>query len=200
MQYYNHLYYTKVIILTKLHEILLSGFRGVALSNWSIIISLGSKGAWLPGKKLNLHTYILCTLWLQNFTKFCASVSVCLFGVFCPTRDFFHSYGDVTIAGEGLQILTYARHSWPLSSEVSLMCHTYYDTGLRFIMVISEDPWHSHLLPSVWQWNCHYLFLRLRYFATGDRNDLSNARWTLYATAAIIGFRRVALKQKNQST
>ena len=33
----------------------------------------------------------------------------------------FHSY-------EGLQILTYARHSWPLSSEGSLPCHTYCDT------------------------------------------------------------------------
>ena len=74
----------------------------------------------------------------------------------------FHSYGDVTIAGEGLQILTYARHSWPLSSEGSLMCHTHCDTGLPFIMVISEDPWHLHLLPSIWQWSCHYLFLRLR--------------------------------------
>ena len=31
----------------------------------------------------------------------------------------FHSYGDVTIPGEGLQNLTYARHSWPLSSEGS---------------------------------------------------------------------------------
>ena len=30
-----------------------------------------------------------------------------------------HSYGDVTIAGEGLQIFPYARHSWPLSSEAS---------------------------------------------------------------------------------
>ena len=29
----------------------------------------------------------------------------------------FHSYGDVTIAGEGLQLLTYARHPWSLSSE-----------------------------------------------------------------------------------
>ena len=29
----------------------------------------------------------------------------------------FHSYGYVTIADEGLQILTYARHAWPLSSE-----------------------------------------------------------------------------------
>ena len=73
----------------------------------------------------------------------------------------FHSYGDVTIAGEGLQILTYARQSWPFSSEGSLTCHTHCDTGLPFIMVISEDPWHSHLLPSVLQWSCHYLFLRL---------------------------------------
>ena len=59
--------------------------------------------------------------------------------------DLFQSYGDVTIASEGPQILTYARHSWPLSSEGSLTCHTYCDTGLPFIMVISEDPLHSHL-------------------------------------------------------
>ena len=52
----------------------------------------------------------------------------------------FYSYGDVTITDEGLQILTYARHSSPLSSEGSLACHTYCDTGHLFIMVISEDP------------------------------------------------------------
>ena len=63
----------------------------------------------------------------------------------------FHSYGVVTIANEGLQILTYARHSWPLSSECSLKCHTFCDTGLPFKMVISENPWHSNMLPSVWQ-------------------------------------------------
>ena len=44
----------------------------------------------------------------------------------------FHSYGDVTITGEGLQILTYARHSWSLSREDSLACHTYCDTGHPF--------------------------------------------------------------------
>ena len=60
----------------------------------------------------------------------------------------FHSYGDVTIAGEGLQISTYAKHSWPLSSEYSITCHTNCDTGLPFMMVISEDPRHSHLKPS----------------------------------------------------
>ena len=41
----------------------------------------------------------------------------------------YHLYGDITITDEGLQILTYTRHSWPLSSEGSLTCHTYYDTG-----------------------------------------------------------------------
>ena len=45
----------------------------------------------------------------------------------------FHSYGDVTIAGERLQILTYARHAWPLSSEGSLTCHgpTLYSGHIR---------------------------------------------------------------------
>ena len=34
-------------------------------------------------------------------------------------------------------------NSWPLSSEGSLTCHTYCDTGHPFIMVIFEDTWHS---------------------------------------------------------
>ena len=49
----------------------------------------------------------------------------------------FNSYRDVTITGEGLQILTYARHSWSLNSESSLACQTYCDTAHPFIMVIS---------------------------------------------------------------
>ena len=56
----------------------------------------------------------------------------------------FHSFEDVTIAGEGLQILTYVRHLWPLSSEGSLACHAFCDTGHAFIIVISEDVCHSH--------------------------------------------------------
>ena len=51
----------------------------------------------------------------------------------------FHSYGHVTINGKGLQIQTYARHLWPLSSEGSLACHTNCDTRHPFIIVISED-------------------------------------------------------------
>ena len=95
---------------------------------------------------------------------------VCLFvWGFSSHLIIVHSYGDVTIAGEGLQILTCARHSRPLSSESSLACHTYCDTGihLKSFMVISEDPWHPHLLPSVMQCSCYYLFLRLRSVAAG---------------------------------
>ena len=82
-----------------------------------------------------------------------------------------------------MQILTYARHLWPLSSEGSILCYTYCDTGHPFIMVISEDQWHSHLLPSVWQWSCHYLFLRHRSFAGGIRTpNLPLAGRTLQPT------------------
>ena len=52
------------------------------------------------------------------------------------------------------------------------------------IMVISEDPWHSHLLPSVWQWSCHYLFLRRRSVAARIRTpNLPLAKPTRLPTA-----------------
>ena len=57
-----------------------------------------------------------------------------------------------------------------------LTSHTNCDMCLPFIMVIFKDPWHSHLLPSVWQWMCHYLFLRLRSVSTGDRTPISRMR------------------------
>ena len=99
-------------------------------------------------------------------------IFVCLFVVYRPTREFFTQMDTSPFP----VILTYAQHFWKLSSEGSLTCHIHCDTGLPFIMVISEDPWHSHLLPSVWQWSCHTLFLRLRSVATGDRTQLSRMR------------------------
>ena len=48
-----------------------------------------------------------------------------------------------------LQILTYARHSWPLSSECSFIVPHLLSGGQPSLLVISEDPWYSHLLPSV---------------------------------------------------
>ena len=115
---------------------------------------------------------------LRCYVTIYVSLRECLFDFWsAPSYSrIFHSYVDATIAGEGLQILTYARHQWQLSCEGSLPCHTYCDTGHPFKMVISEDPWHSHLLPSVWQCSCHYLLYRLRSVATGDRTPISRTR------------------------
>ena len=86
------------------------------------------------------------------------SMFVCLGFFFLSHSSFFHSVLGVTITGEGLQTSN-TRHSSPLNSEGSLSFHGYYDTcGPTFKMFISEDPWHSHLLPSAWQRSYHYPF------------------------------------------
>ena len=70
---------------------------------------------------------------------------VCLFiWGFTSLSRMFHSYGDITINDEGAS--NYDLYSAHMASEGSLAWHTYCDTGHPFIMVISEDPWHSHLL------------------------------------------------------
>ena len=67
---------------------------------------------------------------------------------------------------------------WPLlgtdGSEGSLMCHTHWDTGLPFIIMVIKDPWHSHLMPSVWQWDVTICR------DWGSNPDLRHARQTLY--------------------
>ena len=113
--------------------------------------------------------------------KNCVCVFVCV--AFIVPLKIFHSYGKVTITGEVLYILIYARHSWSLSSKGSYTRHTYCDTDLPFLIVIFESPWHSHLLPRVWQWSCHYLFLRLMCVAIKPRYPACEAceppRWLI---------------------
>ena len=106
---------------------------------------------------------------------------LCLFvwGLSSHSR-ILHSLGDVTITGEGLQMLTYIRPHWTLRSEGSLPCYTFCDKGQPFILVVSEDPWHAHVLPSVWQWICPYLFWRIRSVFTGDRTPISRLIVILY--------------------
>ena len=53
-----------------------------------------------------------------------------------------HSYGDVTIIGKGLQILTLC-----LTRGIRLRCSS----------PTTRDT-HIHLLPSIQQWSCHNLF------------------------------------------
>ena len=54
-------------------------------------------------------------------------ICVCIVG--SSHSRIFHSFGDVIIAGEGLQILTNARYLWALNSGVSITCQIYCDTG-----------------------------------------------------------------------
>ena len=61
--------------------------------------------------------------------------------------------GDIT--GEGLQNLTYSRHSWLLNSEGSLARHIYCDMGHPFIMVISERLAMELSLPVFTTYVCH---------------------------------------------
>ena len=70
---------------------------------------------------------------------------VCL-GVYRPTQNFSlksrcHHY-RWRAAYFNLCSALMSIEQW--SSEGSLVCHTYGDTGHPFILVISENPWHSH--------------------------------------------------------
>ena len=68
--------------------------------------------------------------WLIWLIDLIYCVFVCLFvWGFTSYSRILYSYGDVTNTSEGLQILAYTMHSWPLSSEGSSTYHTYYDKG-----------------------------------------------------------------------
>ena len=90
----------------------------------------------VPDKQQPVHIILgYHTQLLGNIVLF-----VCLGGIFVPEFSTRREI-KVTMTGEGLQLLTYARHSWPLSSEGSLYgCHTYSDTGHPIKVDISEDP------------------------------------------------------------
>ena len=69
--------------------------------------------------------------------SFCSCVYLLVKGLTSHSR-LFHSYEDATISVAGLQILTYTRHSWPLSIEGPLVCHTNCDTEHPFKIVIFD--------------------------------------------------------------
>ena len=137
-----------------------------------------SRGIRNRAEDFPLQAHELKCLLTKQLENWNICLFVCLFVCLSHSR-IFHSYGKVTIDGEGLQILT-ALYSWTFSSEGSLTCHYYRDKGHPFIMVIPEDPWNINILPSVWQWSCHYLFLRHRFVAVCIRTpNLPHAKLTL---------------------
>ena len=54
---------------------------------------------------------------MLRFGSLCGRLSLFVSGLSSHSR-IFYSYVEVIIISEGLQILTYARYLWPLSSEV----------------------------------------------------------------------------------
>ena len=76
--------------------------------------------------------------WLWGVYSVIVTIYLMIVWSFSSHSKIFHSFGDVTIAGEGLHILTYVQHSWPLSSEGSLACHTYWEMGHPFIIINSH--------------------------------------------------------------
>ena len=89
---------------------------------------------------------------------FCLFVCI-LGGGFRPIRDFSTHMETSLLPVKGCKFFHLC--SALMAIEHSIACHTFCNTWHRFIMVISEDPWHSHLMLSIWKWSCHYLFSRL---------------------------------------
>ena len=58
-------------------------------------------------------------MWVQHF-RTGRNQYFCLHVFFLPSREFFYTYGDVTIIGEGLQILTFIPGAERLAVELSL--------------------------------------------------------------------------------
>ena len=93
----------------------------------------------------NAHVYWTFEGNVSVFT-FWGLMFVCL--ILC-LGFYFWRLRPLTNIGERLNILTYTLHSWPLNSDGSLAFRFYCDRGHPFKMIISKDPWHSHLLPNV---------------------------------------------------
>jgi hypothetical protein len=84
-----------------------------------------------------------------NAVKYFIAWSMSLFVywlVYSRTCNFSAIWRLSPLPVTGLQILAYARRSGSLSREGSLSCHTYCDTGPRFIQ---SHPKDRHLSPTV---------------------------------------------------
>ena len=76
---------------------------------------------------------------------------VCLFGVFRPTWESFTHIKTSTLqrraANFDLDSALMAIEQWGFFNVPHPLCHR-----PSVFKVISEDPWHSHLMSSIWQW------------------------------------------------
>ena len=111
----------------------------------------------------SLKTILLsfqCPYWHIMKNPLNMSWFVCLGFFFRLTREFFThketSPLPVKVCKDLVCSALMAIEQWGFFSMSHLLWH-----GHPFIMVISEDPWQSHLMPSIEQWSCHFLFKQL---------------------------------------
>ena len=99
------------------------------------------------------------------------NILVCLFGGFSSHSQVFHSYGDLIITVEGLQMFSYTRHSWQLSSK----CYLRATASVTRDFLKTSDTHTGYRAYS--SGDVFYLFYRLRSFTAGIRTtNLENAR------------------------
>ena len=108
-------YYMKIIIYSNLpRQCLISSYR-FEKWRWNLVFSPHTMTATFSSisKFLAYSEKIVYKSFMRNEVNLCKLDVV----LACTSLVNFHSNGDATIADEELQILTYARHSWSLSSE-----------------------------------------------------------------------------------
>ena len=101
-------------------------------------------------------SYFLCVKHCYTSSLLYNGWLLALFGFFVPLEYFLliwirHNY-RWKAANFDLCSAPMAIEQWGFFSGPRLLWR-----GHPFIKVISEDPWHSHLLLSVWQWSCRYI-------------------------------------------
>ena len=103
---------------------------------------------------------------------------VCFFGVFRPTREFF-THTETSPFQWRASNFDQCKAPMAIEQWEFFRCHIYCDTGHPFIMVISEDPWHSRLLRAFGSGDVTICF-----YEWGNRTlYLPHARRTLKPTA-----------------
>ena len=116
-------------------------------------ISVYPKGRWIGRCTWNARrtcNHRGFTLYGRVCNIFYHLVRLFVWGLSFHSR-LFQSYGDVTITGEGLRILTFARQSWPLSVPDLLWYEASHLRRSMILTPIAERLYNKQL-------SCQYLF------------------------------------------
>lgn len=121
--------------------------RQVTLSPLILVSSLleidVTAGHFLP----NNYLYLSFEIYYQKMR--CVCLFLCL--EFLVPLKIVHSFGNITIVCEGVQILTFARLLWRLGSDGSVVCQVYCDTGIHLCPSrLGFDPPPPPNLPFEW--------------------------------------------------